>query len=137
MLTIGNKMANSVWEACTANRIKPTPSSTHEEKESWIRSKYETKEFLSNWNENISISQQLIDALIKRDIKMIIHLLALVSPEEINSTISSKDLRTPLHICCGMGHLAFAQLLIWVIIAKLNIETKIYIYKTNNNSQFS
>ncbi|KAJ8307133.1 hypothetical protein KUTeg_015217 [Tegillarca granosa] len=46
MLSIGNYIANSVWEANTKGRSKPGPSSPRDEKEKWIRAKYETKEFL-------------------------------------------------------------------------------------------
>lgn len=35
MLAIGNALANSVWEAQTHNRTKPTPSSSREEKVSY------------------------------------------------------------------------------------------------------
>ncbi|XP_020600611.1 arf-GAP with GTPase, ANK repeat and PH domain-containing protein 11-like [Orbicella faveolata] len=43
---IGNTLANSVWEGKLQNRTKPTPSSSREEKEKWVRAKYEGKEFL-------------------------------------------------------------------------------------------
>lgn len=46
MTGIGNLTSNSVWEANTKGRPKPDVKSTREEKEAWIRAKYETKEFL-------------------------------------------------------------------------------------------
>lgn len=46
--------------------------------------------------------------------KTIIFLLAHTTSEHINTTINSRDLRTPLHLACANGNLAIAQLLIWV-----------------------
>lgn len=41
------------------------PTSSREEKENWIRRKYEGKEFLPPLNSNISIGQQLIESVVK------------------------------------------------------------------------
>lgn len=120
-MAIGNKIANTIWEACILNQKKPSPSSSHEEKERWIKNKYELKEFLPKLNRNIPITQQLIEAIIRNDTRMFILLLAVAEPNDINSHISSKDLRTPMHVCCAMGNSVFAQLLIWVILNLLNI----------------
>ena len=67
MLAIGNSLANSVWEASTRQRSKPKPNSSREEKEAWIRSKYEAKEFLPPQNTNTTATpgQQLIEAVIR------------------------------------------------------------------------
>lgn len=67
MLAIGNSLANSVWEANTRQRTKPKPNTSREEKEAWIRSKYEGKEFLPppNTNTNATAGQQLIEAVIR------------------------------------------------------------------------
>lgn len=46
MLSIGNELCNSIWELDTRGRHKPMPQSSREEKESWIRSKYEYRDFL-------------------------------------------------------------------------------------------
>lgn len=46
MLSIGNELCNSIWELNVKGRHKPTPQSNRDEKESWIRSKYEYREFL-------------------------------------------------------------------------------------------
>lgn len=70
MLAIGNNLANSVWESsirsgqCHMN--KPSPTSSREEKERWIRSKYEAKEFLPACpTMATSITQQLVEAIVK------------------------------------------------------------------------
>lgn len=65
MLAIGNSLANSVWEAMASRggpMTKPTPTSTREDKERWIRLKYEGKEFLPPCP--ASIDQQIIDAVV-------------------------------------------------------------------------
>jgi hypothetical protein len=46
--------------------------------------------------------------------KSIALLLAHASVEHVNSCVSARDLRTPLHLACAMGNLPVAQLLIWV-----------------------
>jgi Arf-GAP/GTPase/ANK repeat/PH domain-containing protein 1/3 len=46
--------------------------------------------------------------------KSIALLLAHASAEQVNSCVSVRDLRTPLHLSCAMGNLPVAQLLIWV-----------------------
>lgn len=70
MLAIGNSLANSVWESNTRQRQKPKPNSSREEKEAWIRSKYELKEFLppSGGLSNATPGQQLIEAVIRFEI---------------------------------------------------------------------
>lgn len=115
MQTIGNELANSVWEASVpTNREKPAPNSSREAKESWIRCKYEGKEFVAPMLQPPMIGQQLMEAILKLDIKTIVQCLANATPEDINATISQKDLRTALHISCSMGSLAITQLLILV-----------------------
>ncbi len=47
--------------------------------------------------------------------KALILLLAHATSEHINTTVSTRDLRSPLHLACACGNLAIAQLLIWVI----------------------
>lgn len=114
MLAIGNALANSVWESQTNGKTKPTPTSSREEKERWIRAKYENKEFLPPPSNTMPLGQQLVDAVCSSNMKSIILTLAHASAEEVNSTVSPRDLRTPLHLACAMGNLAVAQLLIWV-----------------------
>lgn len=65
MLSIGNALANSVWESGAANKEKPSRNSKREQKEQWIKSKYETKEFLPSIFGPCSITQQLADAILR------------------------------------------------------------------------
>ncbi|PSN36242.1 Centaurin-gamma-1A [Blattella germanica] len=113
MLSIGNTLANSVWECNSRGRAKPTPNSSREEKERWIRAKYESKEFLAPVNQGVPIGQQLVDAVCRTDMKTIALLLAHATVEQVNACVSARDLRTPLHLSCAMGNLPIAQLLIW------------------------
>lgn len=67
MLAIGNSLANSVWEAMSSRGpiTKPTPTSSREDKERWIRLKYEAKEFMPPCNLSIGIDQQIINAVVE------------------------------------------------------------------------
>lgn len=120
MLAIGNTLANSVWEARPHSLSKPVPTSSREEKERWIRAKYELKEFLPlpSTTSGLTMAQQLVDAVCRTDIKQIIVILANGGADVVNGTVSTRDLRTPLHLACAMGNLAIAQLLIWVSITR-------------------
>lgn len=66
MLAIGNKLSNSVYEANINNGlVKPTPQSSREEKENWIRRKYESKEFVSEINAVVANGKHLIEAVVR------------------------------------------------------------------------
>lgn len=121
MLAIGNSLANSVWECQTQNRTKPGPTSSREDRERWIRAKYENKEFLPPPNNTMPLGQQLIDSVCSSNMKAIIHVLARANVQEVNTTVGPRDLRTPLHLACAMGNLAVAQLLIWVSIKQFQL----------------
>ena len=45
MMALGNETGNSIWEA-RPSQGKPNPRSSREDKERWIRAKYENKEFI-------------------------------------------------------------------------------------------
>lgn len=63
MLALGNDIANSIWEYCLNGKQKPISESSREEKEQWIRWKYEDKIFLPPINPNISLGRLLIDSV--------------------------------------------------------------------------
>lgn len=65
MLAIGNKISNSVYEANTGGLVKPNSQSAREEKESWIRRKYEMKEFVPNIDHTFSGGRLLIEAVVR------------------------------------------------------------------------
>ncbi|XP_065217924.1 centaurin-gamma-1A isoform X1 [Planococcus citri] len=113
MLSIGNSLANSVWEAGASSREKPSSKSKREQKEQWIKSKYETKEFLPSVPNSSSITQQLAEAILRNDMRMVVLLLAHATVDDINAPINSRDLRRPLHVACSVACLPIAQLLLW------------------------
>ncbi|CAF3501843.1 unnamed protein product [Rotaria socialis] len=108
MRSIGNKLANSIWEANLKNRVKPQPNALSTERERWIRDKYEQKLFLAPLTISPSlIRQSLIDAIHKIDLYTIILILAhrKLSNEEVNSSL--------LHLAASQGNVTVLQLLLW------------------------
>ncbi|KAJ4937219.1 hypothetical protein JOQ06_001798, partial [Pogonophryne albipinna] len=68
-----------------------------EEKECWIRAKYEQKLFLVGLPQSdVPLGQQLLRAV-----------------EEVNETYGDGDGRTALHLSCAMANVVITQLLIW------------------------
>lgn len=66
MLAIGNTLSNSVYEANVGiGIIKPSPQSSREEKENWIRRKYESKEFIPEMNRSVPNGKLLIEAVVR------------------------------------------------------------------------
>ncbi|XP_024608562.1 arf-GAP with GTPase, ANK repeat and PH domain-containing protein 1 isoform X4 [Neophocaena asiaeorientalis asiaeorientalis] len=114
MSSIGNELANSIWEESTQGRTKPSLDSTREEKERWIRAKYEQKLFLAPLAcTELSPGQHLLRATADEDLRMVILLLAHSSRDEVNETCGEGDGRTALHLACRKGNVVLAQLLIW------------------------
>ncbi|XP_050019068.1 arf-GAP with GTPase, ANK repeat and PH domain-containing protein 1 isoform X4 [Alexandromys fortis] len=114
MSSIGNELANSVWEESSQGRTKPSLDSTREEKERWIRAKYEQKLFLAPLPcTEFSLGQQLLRATAEEDLRTVILLLAHGSRDEVNETCGEGYGRTALHLACRKGSVVLAQLLIW------------------------
>ncbi|NXA43492.1 AGAP3 protein, partial [Eudromia elegans] len=114
MTAIGNALANAVWEGTMEGYPKPTPESSREEKERWIRAKYEQKLFLAPLPQSdIPLGQQLLRAVVEDDLRLVVTLLAHGTKEEVNETYGDGDGRTALHLSCAMANVVFTQLLIW------------------------
>ncbi|NXP13803.1 AGAP3 protein, partial [Thinocorus orbignyianus] len=114
MTAIGNALANAVWEGAVEGYPKPTPESSREEKERWIRAKYEQKLFLVPLPQSdIPLGQQLLRAVVEDDLRLVVTLLAHGTKEEVNETYGDGDGRTALHLSCAMANVVFTQLLIW------------------------
>ncbi|KFV65858.1 Arf-GAP with GTPase, ANK repeat and PH domain-containing protein 3, partial [Dryobates pubescens] len=114
MTAIGNALANTVWEGAVEGYPKPTPESSREEKERWIRAKYEQKLFLAPLPQSdIPLGQQLLRAVVEDDLRLVVTLLAHGTKEEVNETYGDGDGRTALHLSCAMANVVFTQLLIW------------------------
>uniref|UniRef100_UPI0037E823EB arf-GAP with GTPase, ANK repeat and PH domain-containing protein 3 isoform X3 n=1 Tax=Semicossyphus pulcher TaxID=241346 RepID=UPI0037E823EB len=114
MTAIGNAMANSVWEGALENYNKPGNDSTREEKERWIRAKYEQKLFVVGLPQSdVPLGQQLLRAVVEDDLRLVVVLLAHGTKEEVNETYGDGDGRTALHLSCAMANVVITQLLIW------------------------
>nr|XP_015812203.2 arf-GAP with GTPase, ANK repeat and PH domain-containing protein 3 isoform X2 [Nothobranchius furzeri] len=114
MTAIGNAMANSVWEGALEGYTKPGNDSTREQKESWIRAKYEQKLFLLGLPQSdVPLGQQLLRAVVEDDLRLVVLLLAHGTKEEVNETYGDGDGRTALHLSCAMANVVITQLLIW------------------------
>ncbi|KAL3055291.1 hypothetical protein OYC64_018056 [Pagothenia borchgrevinki] len=114
MTAIGNAMANSVWEGALEGYSKPGNDTTREEKECWIRAKYEQKLFLVGLPQSdVPLGQQLLRAVVEDDLRLVVLLLAHGTKEEVNETYGDGDGRTALHLSCAMANVVITQLLIW------------------------
>ncbi|KAF5903946.1 arf-GAP with GTPase, ANK repeat and PH domain-containing protein 3 isoform X1, partial [Clarias magur] len=114
MTAIGNAMANSVWEGELEGYTKPGADSSREEKERWIRAKYEQKLFLLGLPQSdVPLGQQLLRAVVEDDLRMVVLLLAHGTKDEVNETYGDGDGRTALHLSCAMANVVITQLLIW------------------------
>ncbi|XP_078254054.1 arf-GAP with GTPase, ANK repeat and PH domain-containing protein 3-like isoform X2 [Rhinoraja longicauda] len=114
MTGIGNAMANSVWEDSAQGLVKPCQDSSREEKERWIRAKYEQKLLLASLPQSdIPLGQQLLRAVVEDDLRQVVLLLAHGTKEEVNETYGDGDGRTALHLSSAMANVVITQLLIW------------------------
>ncbi|XP_072508309.1 arf-GAP with GTPase, ANK repeat and PH domain-containing protein 3 isoform X1 [Notamacropus eugenii] len=114
MTAMGNALANSVWEGALDGYAKPGPDACREEKEHWIRAKYEQKLFLAPLpSSDVPLGQQLLRAVVEDDLRLLVMLLAHGSKEEVNETYGDGDGRTALHLSSAMANVVFTQLLIW------------------------
>ncbi|XP_068939909.1 arf-GAP with GTPase, ANK repeat and PH domain-containing protein 3 isoform X2 [Petaurus breviceps papuanus] len=114
MTAMGNALANSVWEGALDGYAKPGPEACREEKEHWIRAKYEQKLFLAPLpSSDVPLGQQLLRAVVEDDLRLLVTLLAHGSKEEVNETYGDGDGRTALHLSSAMANVVFTQLLIW------------------------
>uniref|UniRef100_A0A3P8VJI5 ArfGAP with GTPase domain, ankyrin repeat and PH domain 1 n=1 Tax=Cynoglossus semilaevis TaxID=244447 RepID=A0A3P8VJI5_CYNSE len=112
--SIGNEVANSVWEANAQGRLKPGPEASREERERWIRAKYEQRLFLASLPcADVSLGQQLLRATADEDLRAVVLLLAHGSRQQVNETLGDADGRNALHLAAHKGNIVITQLLIW------------------------
>ncbi|XP_053171293.1 arf-GAP with GTPase, ANK repeat and PH domain-containing protein 1-like [Scomber japonicus] len=127
---IGNHMVNSIWEARTLGHRKPLPDASREERESWIRAKYEQKLFVAplppptpGEGPDITLSGRLLLAVMEHNLPKLLLFLAHCTKEDINAPLSlafsSRSLlalRLPgsaLHAACQHADVVMTQLLVW------------------------
>ncbi|MBN3309386.1 AGAP3 protein, partial [Amia calva] len=85
-----------------------------EEKERWIRAKYEQKLFLVELPQSdVPLGQQLLRAVVEDDLRLVVLLLAHGTKEEVNETYGDGDGRTALHLSSAMANVVITQLLVW------------------------
>uniref|UniRef100_A0A8C1IEZ7 ArfGAP with GTPase domain, ankyrin repeat and PH domain 2 n=1 Tax=Cyprinus carpio TaxID=7962 RepID=A0A8C1IEZ7_CYPCA len=118
LAAIGNHMANSIWETCTQGCQKLTPEATREQRESWIRAKYEQRAFVSPLPAHCSedtMSTWLLKAVIDRDLPTLLLLLAHSTKEVINIPPegAAQQHHSALHASCQLGDVVMTQLLVW------------------------
>ncbi|XP_022070458.2 arf-GAP with GTPase, ANK repeat and PH domain-containing protein 1 isoform X2 [Acanthochromis polyacanthus] len=114
MSAIGNELANSVWEANTQGRLKPGPDASREERERWIRAKYEQRLFVASLPcVDIPLGQQLLRATADEDLRAVVLLLAHGNRQQVNETCGEGDGRNALHLASRKGNVVITQLLIW------------------------
>ncbi|XP_056589466.1 arf-GAP with GTPase, ANK repeat and PH domain-containing protein 2 isoform X3 [Triplophysa dalaica] len=118
LTAIGNHMANSIWETCTQGRQKLTPEATREQRESWIRAKYEQRVFVSPLPAQCSegtMSSWLLRAVIDRDLPRLLLLLAHSTKDLINIPPegAGQQHHSALHAACQLGDVVMTQLLVW------------------------
>ncbi|CAL4088299.1 unnamed protein product, partial [Meganyctiphanes norvegica] len=114
MMALGNETGNSIWEA-RPSQGKPKPDSSREDKERWIRAKYENKEFMVLPQPGIPLQEQVVECLCGGDVKRLASLLPHIG-DFVNAPLTpyySKDLRTPLHLAAAFPSLSCTQLLLW------------------------
>ncbi|KAI5646423.1 putative GTPase activating protein for arf domain-containing protein [Phthorimaea operculella] len=109
MVSVGNTLANSIWEADLRGHIKPIATSTREEKERWIRLKYERRAFLSATEVPTSIDALRV-ASSRGDVSRLARMLAVPPPR----APAPAERALALRAAAAAGHLSAAQLLIWV-----------------------
>ncbi|XP_028969101.1 centaurin-gamma-1A [Galendromus occidentalis] len=111
MAAIGNTMANTIWESNTKEEGKPTPNSSREEKERWIRAKYLDKEFLKNLPRSVpqrTPLTYLVDGIESGDVARVLLALA----HGANVDVSVVEGRTPVHLAVARGNTAIVQLML-------------------------
>ncbi|XP_023943966.1 centaurin-gamma-1A isoform X1 [Bicyclus anynana] len=108
MVSMGNALGNSIWEADLRGHIKPIATSTREEKERWIRMKYERRAFLS-CEPTVAGGEALRAASARGHIATLARSLAAPAPRAPAPVERALALRA----AAAAGHLAAAQLLIW------------------------
>ncbi|NWX28705.1 AGAP2 protein, partial [Notiomystis cincta] len=111
---IGNATANSIWEQNPRGRCKPTHESSREERESWIRAKYEQRLFLAPLPAaEAPLAERLLGAVREQDLPAVLLLLAHSHKDQLNVAVADTDRCTALHLACDTAQVVVTQLLVW------------------------
>eukprot|EP01136_Pigoraptor_vietnamica_P034438 Opistho-1_new@98417 len=119
MISLGNDVANSVFEATLAgnpNVRKPPPNAPRAEKESYVRAKYETREWVKRELGGVAnpskeaVDAKLYEAATSGDMLTVYKAIALGG--NVNYIGPGNSGKTVLHVAAIGGHLQIAQLLV-------------------------
>ncbi|NXH42513.1 AGAP2 protein, partial [Dicaeum eximium] len=114
LTAIGNTTANSIWEQNPRGRCKPTHESSREERESWIRAKYEQRLFLAPLPAaEAPLAERLLGAVREQDLPAVLLLLAHSHKDQLNVATADADRRMALHLACDTAQVVVTQLLVW------------------------
>eukprot|EP00039_Didymoeca_costata_P032714 m.38995 g.38995 ORF g.38995 m.38995 type:complete len:956 (+) comp9502_c0_seq1:194-3061(+) len=113
MMMLGNAKANQVLEETLPNGAKLSSTASPEEREKYIRSKYEAKAFLAPWKHSKPPQEVLITALQQNPVADTTAFAALLScnKEMLNTPVDSVG--TALHVAARVGNKYWVQLLLW------------------------
>lgn len=110
-----NALASITFDAVQSLNSSVSVLSVREERERWIRAKYEQRLFLAPLpSTDLSLGQQLLRATAEEDQRSVVLLLAHGSRQQVNETCGDGDGRNALHLASLKGNVILAQLLIWV-----------------------
>lgn len=92
------------------------PRSCREERESWIRAKYEQLLFLAPLGTAAEepLGLQLWAAVQAQDVAAVLLLLAHARHGPLDTSLEDPQLRSPLHLAAELAHVVITQLLLWV-----------------------
>lgn len=91
------------------------PWSCREERESWIRAKYEQLLFLAPLGApEEPLGRQLWAAVQAQDVSAVLLLLAHAQHGPLDASVEDPQLRSPLHLAAELAHVVITQLLLWV-----------------------
>lgn len=89
--------------------------SCREERESWIRAKYEQLLFLAPLGTpEEPLGRQLWAAVQAQDVAAVLLLLAHARHGPLDTSVEDSQLRSPLHLAAELAHVVITQLLLWV-----------------------
>lgn len=89
--------------------------SCREERESWIRAKYEQLLFLAPLGTTEEpLGRQLWAAVQAQDVAAVLLLLAHARHGPLDTSGEDPQLRSPLHLAAELAHVVITQLLLWV-----------------------
>lgn len=110
LLKIGNAKANAIFEHKVEGLKKPTAESPPDEREAFIRAKYETKRFIAP-KPTIDINKEFWNLASQSD-DVVAGFSLLVFGADVNWSNPEQNGETPLHVACKNNNQRFIPFLI-------------------------